>query len=147
LKLLSGRWPLALNAGCYNPESIYCTRGFMDILKMFDTVKSHPDYDKAGMILCHNGVVRSTSRDGRRVSGLRVSVDHKTLDQIISEQKQKPGIIDVQVEIAEDEDLHVGDDVMLLVVAGDIRENVIAVLTETLNKVKSTVTDKTEFYL
>jgi molybdopterin synthase catalytic subunit len=119
----------------------------MDILKMFDTVKSHPDYDRVGMILCHNGVVRSTSRDGRRVSGLRVSVDHKTLDQIISEQKQKPGIIDVQVEIAEDKDLQVGDDVMLLVVAGDIRENVIAVLTETLNKVKSTVTDKTEFYL
>ncbi len=119
----------------------------MDILKMFDTVKSHPDYDRVGMILCHNGVVRSTSRDGRRVSGLRVSVDHETLAQIISEQKQKPGIIAVQVEIAEDKDLQVGADVMLLVVAGDIRENVIAVLTETLNKVKSTVTDKTEFYL
>jgi molybdopterin synthase catalytic subunit len=119
----------------------------MDILKMLNTIKRHPDYDKAGMILCHNGVVRSTSRDGRRVSGLRVSVDHETLDQIVSEQKQKPGIIDIQVEIAEDKDLEVGDDVMLLVVAGDIRENVIAVLTETLNKVKSTVTDKTEFYL
>jgi molybdopterin synthase catalytic subunit len=35
---------------------------------------------------------------------------------------------------------------MLLVVAGDIRENVIAVLSDTLNAIKSTVTAKTEFF-
>jgi molybdopterin synthase catalytic subunit len=32
-------------------------------------------------------------------------------------------------------------------VAGDIRENVIAALTDTLNLVKTTVTEKTEFYV
>jgi len=119
----------------------------MDILKMFNTVKRHPDYDRVGMILCHNGIVRSTSRDGRKVSGLRVTVDHEKLDRIIRQHKQSPGIVDIQVEIAEDTDLKVGDDVMLLVVAGDIRENVIAVLTETLNTIKSTVTNKTEYYI
>jgi molybdopterin synthase catalytic subunit len=119
----------------------------MDILKLLNTVKHHPDYARVGMILCHNGIVRSTSRDGRKVSGLRVSVDHEKLDKIIWKQKQKPGIIDIQVEIAEEKDLKVGDDVMLLVVAGDIRENVIAVLTETLNVIKSTVTHKTEYYI
>jgi len=36
---------------------------------------------------------------------------------------------------------------MLLAVAGDIRENVIAVLTDTLNLIKSTVTTKTEYFL
>jgi molybdopterin synthase catalytic subunit len=41
----------------------------------------------------------------------------------------------------------VGDDVMLLLVAGDIRENVIPVLYDTLNAIKTTVTEKTEFYL
>jgi len=51
------------------------------------------------------------------------------------------------VEIAEDRDLVIGDDVMLLLVAGDIRENVIAVLTDTLNQIKTTVTNKTEFFL
>ena len=40
----------------------------------------------------------------------------------------------------------VGDDVMLLVVAGDVRENVIAVLTDTLEDIKGTVTAKTEFF-
>ena len=74
-------------------------------------------------------------------------MDHEKLDRIISEQRQAPGIIDIRVEIAENRDLEVGDDVMLLAVAGDIRENVIAVLTETLNLIKTTVTDKTEYYL
>ena len=35
---------------------------------------------------------------------------------------------------------------MLLVVAGDIRENVIATLADTLNAIKSTVTQKTEYF-
>ena len=35
---------------------------------------------------------------------------------------------------------------LVLAVAGDIRENVIATLTEALNAIKSTVTDKTEFF-
>jgi molybdopterin synthase catalytic subunit len=34
---------------------------------------------------------------------------------------------------------------MLLLVAGDIRENVIKVLTDTLNQIKTTVTKKTEY--
>jgi hypothetical protein len=32
-------------------------------------------------------------------------------------------------------------------VAGDIRENVIPVLAETLNLIKTTVTEKTEYYV
>jgi molybdopterin synthase catalytic subunit len=41
----------------------------MNIEKMMQQIKGHPDFDKVGMVLCHNGVVRSTSRDGRKVSG------------------------------------------------------------------------------
>jgi molybdopterin synthase catalytic subunit len=118
----------------------------INISEMIEKVKQHPDYHKAGMILCHNGVVRNTSRDGRRVSGLRVKADHDALKKIIDEQKKRPGIIEILVQINEDKDLAVGDDVMGLVVAGDIRENVIASLSDTLNAVKSTVTQKTEFF-
>jgi molybdopterin synthase catalytic subunit len=118
----------------------------MDIAKLMEQIKRRPDFDKAGMVLCHNGVVRATSRDGRKVRGLWVAADHDRLKQILAEQKQRPGILDIIVEIAEDRELSVGDDVMLLVVAGDVRENVIAVLTDTLNLIKSTVTSKTEYY-
>ena len=118
----------------------------MNISKMMDAIKQHPDFDKVGMVLCHNGVVRGTSRDGRGVKGLSVSVDHRILDQIVSEQKKRPGILDIQVKIAEDKNLAIGEDVMLLLVAGDIRENVIAVLTDTLNQIKTSVTKKTEYF-
>jgi molybdopterin synthase catalytic subunit len=109
----------------------------MNLTHMIDTIKKHPDYHRAGMILCHNGVVRDTSRDGRKVSGLTLSIDHEKLRQVIETYKKKPG----------NRNLAVGDDVMLLVVAGDIRENVIAVLSDTLNAIKTTVTEKTEFFV
>jgi molybdopterin synthase catalytic subunit len=113
---------------------------------MIAKIKQHPDYRQAGMILCHNGVVRGTSRDGRKVTGLRVEVSRDRLEQVLAEQRTRAGIVEILVEIAAGKDLRVGDDVMLLVVAGDIRENVIAVLSDTLNAIKTTVTAKTEFF-
>ena len=119
----------------------------MNLSRLVDRVKQHPEYHRAGMILCHNGVVRSTSRDGRQVSGLQITVNHNKLQKIVAAHKQTPGIIEILVEFNENRTLSVGDDVMFLVVAGDIRENVIRVLTDTLNAIKSTVTHKTEFFI
>ncbi|MBF0469369.1 MAG: molybdenum cofactor biosynthesis protein MoaE [Desulfamplus sp.] len=117
----------------------------MSLDKLKEKIKAHPDYSKVGMVLYHNGVVRLTTRDGQEVTGLSLTVDHGKLNQIIAEQKAKPGIVEVLVEIQENRDLDVGEDVMYIAVAGDIRENVIATLTETLNRVKSEVTSKTQF--
>jgi len=111
-----------------------------------EQIKQHPDYHKAGMILCHNGVVRETSREGDEVTGLEITVDHKRLDQILSEQKKRSGIIEILVHINEGTILAVGDDVMFLVVAGDIRENVLGSLTDTLNLIKAEVTSKKQYY-
>ena len=94
----------------------------MSIDNMLDEIKRHPDFEKVGMILCHNGVVRATTRNGRRVKGLRVAVNHEKLEQIVMEQSQKPGIV-------------------------DIRENVISVLTQTLDAIKKKVTQKTEYFM
>ncbi len=120
----------------------------MDISRLVKTIKEHPDYHKAGMILCHNGVVRATSRNGEPVSGISITVDHKTLETIIAKHKSRPGIIEILVEIADaGKLLEIGEDVMLIAVAGDIRENVIATLTDTLNGIKKSVTGKTEFFV
>jgi len=116
------------------------------IERLIREIKNHQDYPKAGMILCHNGVVRSTSRDGRPVTGLTVKVDHARLQTIVEKGRKQPGIIDVLVEIKENKRLSVGDDVMYLVVAGDIREHVLSTLTSTLEAIKSTVTHKTEYF-
>ena len=119
----------------------------MNISSLIDTIKKHPDYEKAGMILCHNGVVRCTSRNGRNVTGLEIQVDYDRLRQILEKQKKRPGIVEILVEFPEEKKLAIGDDVMLLVVAGDIRDNVIAVLSDTLNEIKTNVTHKTEFFI
>ena len=118
----------------------------MELTALIDGIKSHPDYAKVGMILCHNGVVRGTSRDGRPVSGLTVTVDREALDDILAEQKQRPGIVDILVEI-QGGSLIVGDDVMFIVVAGDLRDHVIPVLADTLNAIKKRVTRKTEHFI
>ncbi|MGB7920100.1 MAG: molybdenum cofactor biosynthesis protein MoaE, partial [Desulfobacterales bacterium] len=72
----------------------------MDTQHLIDTVKNHPEFGRVGMILCHNGIVRATSRDGRRVKGLEVSVDHDRLNCIIAEGLRRPGIVAVEVSIA-----------------------------------------------
>lgn len=115
----------------------------MNLIEMIAQVKAHPDYHKAGMILCHNGVVRNVSRDGTAVQELIVTADRTRLNEIIAETKKRPGIIEVFAEVNEGT-LHPGDDIMYVVVAGDIRENVIPALADTINMIKSGVTKKIE---
>ncbi|RJQ66380.1 MAG: molybdenum cofactor biosynthesis protein MoaE [Desulfobacteraceae bacterium] len=119
----------------------------MDINALIERIKQGPDSEKVGMILCHQGVVRSTSRLGRAVRGLRVEVDRDRLDRVLAQARQRQGIVEVLVQINAGRDLHVGDPVMALVVAGDIRENVISALSATLDAIKSEVTRKTEFFV
>jgi molybdopterin synthase catalytic subunit len=115
----------------------------MDLSDMLRRVKAHRDYHHAGMILCHNGVVRATSRNGKAVAELNVNVDRHRLADIIVEMKKRPGIVEILAEVREGK-LKVGDDVMMVVVAGDFRENVFSVLMDTVNAIKKDVTRKTE---
>ncbi len=109
-------------------------------------LKQHPRYDQVGMILTHTGVVRGTSRDGRRVSGMTVTVDRKRLQQVIEAARALPGIVDIMIRIAENRPLRAGDEIMTLSVAGDIRDHVIPALEKTLKAVKQTVVCETEVY-
>jgi molybdopterin synthase catalytic subunit len=115
----------------------------MDLSEMIKQVKAHSAYHNAGMILCHNGVVRATSRGGDPVTELIVNVDRQRLAEIIAEMKIRPGIVEVLAEVREGK-LKVGDDVMLVVVAGDFRENVFLVLMDAVNMIKEQVTKKVE---
>jgi len=115
--------------------------------QLIETVKKNPNLPAAGMILCHNGIVRQTSRDGRPVAGLKVTVDNAILDSIVAGCRRQPGIVDVQVVIHSDRYLAVGEDVMALVIAGDVRERVIAAMAEVLDAIKTRATRKVEFFL
>lgn len=115
----------------------------MDITALIQKIKQRDDYHKVGMILCHDGVVRGTSRDGSPVRSVDVRADRETIEAIVEEQKKRPGIIEILYEVNEGK-LNVGDDLLIIVVAGDIREHVIPVLTDTLNAIKSRGTHKQE---
>lgn len=119
----------------------------MDVNQMIAQVKAHPDYAGVGMILTHVGVVRGFSRDGRKVSGVALSVDRSRIDPIVAAEKQTPGIVEILVEITDEQELAVGDEIMAVVVAGDIRENVLAVMGRTIDAIKQTVTQKAEHFI
>jgi molybdopterin synthase catalytic subunit len=95
------------------------------------------------MVLFHVGVVRAFSRDGKPVDKVRVRVAWERLREILDWARRRPGIVAVEAEVFEGE-RRVGDPLMILAVAGDFRENVIAVLSETLNRIKAEVTKKEE---
>ena len=66
------------------------------------------------MTLCLNDVVRGTFRDGHKFDGLRVAVDQAKLEQIVRTSKERPGIVEILVQIITDRAPKVDDDVMLL---------------------------------
>ncbi len=96
-----------------------------------------------GMILTHVGVVRASSRNGTPVRGVRIRVNEDKLNEILAQARTQEGIFAVKAFVREGE-LKVGDKVMVLLVAGDFRENVFRTLRETLDQIKAQVTTKEE---
>ena len=117
----------------------------MDLNGMINTLKRHPERDKIGMIASHLGVVRGTSRNGRDATGIEVIYDHGVINEIVSEVKKTPGIVEVLVDMNEGL-LKIGDDILAVVVAGDIRDNVFPTLIETVDRIKVEASKKKEFF-
>ncbi len=116
----------------------------MDVL--IERVKSHPHISKAGMILCHNGIVRESDRSGsRKVRALQVKVNREKIRDIVSWAKSQRGIIEVVVEALEGE-FGVGEDLLYAVVAGDVREHVFHAMREVVERIKQEGVSKTEIY-
>jgi molybdopterin synthase catalytic subunit len=118
-------------------------RWSMDLNKMIERVKKSTDPSKVGMITSHLGVVRRTSRDGREVTDLEVQYDQDALQSVVRDVKKMPGIAEVLVETREGR-LNIGDEILAVVVAGDIRENVFPALVTAVNRIKKEASHKKE---
>ncbi len=118
----------------------------MDISKTIAGMKKRPDFnDNVGMILVHNGTVRSWSRKDRSsVSAIEVRADSDRIAALREEFLQFPGIYDIVIETCSGL-LQPGDDLLFIIVAGDIREHVKPVLADLLDRIKSEAVSKTEF--
>ena len=106
-------------------------------------VKKTADPEGLGMVLVHNGVVRGTSKQGKPVSGMNLSYDEEKLRRLVSEQKRKDGIVDIKVWINRGE-LKVGDDIMLVLVAGRFRTDVVPVFESLLSTIKGEIVNERE---
>jgi len=118
----------------------------MDQNRMIETIKANPNFHKAGMIASHLGIVRSFSRDGKAVSGVDVEFDNEKIDEIIRDIKSRPGIVDILIQTNSGH-LEVGEEIVAVVVAGDIRENVFPALIDAVNRVKSEASTKKEYVI
>ena len=102
---------------------------------LVEKIKREADFMKVGMIVCHNGVARGTSRAGEPVDYLDIEKDDDAWERVLREMRAEPGIAAVEAYLFTGRRC-VGDDVMFIAVAGDIRENVLPVLEKTLNRLK-----------
>jgi molybdopterin synthase catalytic subunit len=115
----------------------------MNIQEMIHKARKHRDAERIGMIASHLGIVRGTSRDGRPVTRIKVAYDHGCMDNIIKDIKAMQGIIEVLIDTSEG-DLEIGDEILAVVIAGDIRENVFDALITAVNRIKAEAVRKQE---
>lgn len=118
----------------------------MDISAAIAKLKTEPGFaENVGMVLVHNGVVRGWSRRDNRpqVTAVEITHDEARMRAICAEIETRPGIFRVLAECRSGL-LHPGDDVLFLVVAGDIRENVKPALSDLLDRVKKEAVSKRE---
>jgi molybdopterin synthase catalytic subunit len=119
----------------------------MDINKALEDLKQEPGFaDNVGMILVHNGIVRSWSRKDRaEVVAIEISSDLDKIEEIRQDIEAYDGIFRA-VAMANSGSMKPGDEVLYLIVAGDIRENVKAALSDFLDRVKAEAVTKKEIF-
>ena len=113
------------------------------IQKWIQEIKSKSPKDQLGMILVHNGIVRATSKEGKPVEGMVLSYDEKLLDSLVARFKKNNGIVDIKVWINQGK-LSIGDDIMLVLVAGRFRTDVLPVFQELIREIKNNVVNEKE---
>ena len=115
--------------------------------------KQRPDTAKVGMYLTHNGVVRQTAKakvrhdaaDTKAVIGMQFSYDAQKVDAVIADTYAMEGIYYVKVWLNEGT-LNVGDDLMYVLIGGDIRPRVIDALQYLVGRVKNECVQEVELY-
>lgn len=106
--------------------------------------KAHESAPKIGMYLTHNGIVRQSARakvrlgaqDTKPVTGMYFSYDREKVDAVIAETYNLEGIYYIKVWLNEGE-LSVGDDIMYVLIGGDIRPHVVDALQYLVGRIKS----------
>lgn len=113
--------------------------------------KAHESAPKIGMYLTHNGTVRQSAKakvrygaeDTKPVTGMFFSYDQEKVDAMIEETYKLEGIYYIKVWLNEGQ-LDVGDDIMYVLIGGDIRPRVMEGLNYLVGRIKNECVEEKE---
>lgn len=113
--------------------------------------KAHESAPKIGMYLTHNGIVRQSAKakvrqgaeNTRPVTGMYFSYDADKVNAVIADAYRLEGIYYIQVWLNEGT-LQVGDDIMYVLIGGDIRPHVVDGLQYLVGRIKNECVIETE---
>ena len=113
--------------------------------------KADESAPRCGMYLAHNGVVRELPKklvrqgidDGSKVTGMNFSYDAEAVAAAEHETLEMEGIEYVRTWLNEGT-LSVGDDIMYVLIGGDIRPHVIDALQSLVGKIKNEMVQEVE---
>lgn len=115
--------------------------------------KRHESAPKIGMYLTHNGIVRQSAKakvrqgaeDTKPVIEMAFSYDQAKVDAILADAYKLDGIYYIKVWLNEGR-LQVGDDIMYVLIGGDIRPHVVDALQYLVGRIKNECVTETEIY-
>ena len=115
--------------------------------------KADPGAAGCGMYLMHNGTVRQTARarvrqgaqDTAPVRGMLFGYDEQLVEKAVTQTRAMEGIGYVRVWLNEGE-LSLGDDIMLVLVGGDIRPHVVDALQYLVGRLKNECVSEREIF-
>ena len=107
---------------------------------------------RVGMYLTHNGIVRESNKASvrygeteRKVRGMLFSYDDEKLSAVLDEARAMEGIYYIKAWLNEGE-LKTGDDIMYVLIGGDIRPRVVDCLQHLVGRIKNECVVETEIY-
>ena len=115
--------------------------------------KAHESAPKVGMYLVHNGTVRQSAKalvrenakGTRPVCGMHFSYDADKVNAVIADAYKLEGIHYIRTWLNEGE-LSMGDDIMYVLIGGDIRPRVVDALHYLVGRIKNECVVETEIY-
>lgn len=132
------------SADCAAPHHHHHKKKTPSIDQWLKEAKADPSAAKVGMYLTHNGIVRQTPKalvrhgdeSAKLVTGMYFSYDAEKVNQVIEETYKMDGIFYIRVWLNEGE-LTVGDDIMYVLIGGDIRPHVVDALQYLVGRIKN----------
>ncbi len=114
-----------------------------DINSLVENVKNDSNPNNLGMILTHLGIVRGTSKGGEPVTGMILDYSEEKLRALKEKVKKLEFVESVEIIINKGK-LKIGDDIMVVVLAGNNRKRLLPLFEEIIEEIKQDIVKEKE---